>query len=145
MRSSTTHGPLEVRVAVEGTQRIWGVTLNELPGSTIQEKLRSVVNMGFVQLEAAVKSNGFYFIHEADTALVIPPKFAVVILTTKDGPSFGLKYSIRGSEKNLKQSVELLTKLLNDYPALKGGTRDALLTSLKSRVASGLPSDATVS
>lgn len=89
--TSSDFGLSEVRMVLEGSERIWGLPLERIPGQTFAEKQASLGSMRCSDFFLQAKGFGFYAELEPDTVLIIPSKFALVSISATAEVTHGLR------------------------------------------------------
>jgi hypothetical protein len=128
--ASTHFGLIDVRLTLVGSEVIFGVKHDCLTGDTLKEKQKTLTQMSAGPLLQLVAAHGFCYVSKPGTAIAIPCGYALVVLNNDKKDTHGLRWQLVGSEKRRADSVAILSKLVQSWPAFEKGLHSTLLKFL---------------
>lgn len=113
---STDYGLIEVRLALEGSECVFGIEMDALAGDTITEKFATIESMTLPHFLQLVESHGFSYKSEPGAVIVIPGGYALVFINASKDVVHGMRWQKMGSQKNMKQTRAYVERVLSEMP-----------------------------
>ena len=127
-------GLIDVRLTLEGSETIFGVTHEVLTGENPKEKHSTMCHMRAGEFLKLVEKSGIVFQSKPKVSVILPPGFAIVILNMNDRDVHGLRWEVTGSQQIMKGTVAFLDELVATYPSLATESHAALAKFLQTKM-----------
>tara|TARA_A100001015_G_C14995034_1_gene715792 strand:- start:310 stop:804 length:495 start_codon:yes stop_codon:yes gene_type:complete len=118
---TTTFALPEMRLCTFGKAHLFGVDLDVLPGENIPEKIAHFQQLVKMELESLLPDGkGFHYLLTQNTAIAVPPRFALVQIGVEDVAFGGVKWSVKRSKQRWEGTMQLLEGAHPALPLFEG-------------------------